>query len=189
MGIRPTGADRASLGWSSLDGSITGEAQRRTCHVRSEVVPGASAGGGGGAGGAHPAGRYGAAYVACQHEEADDHESDDGSNDSPSAELNGHRMTIRRLGAGSTPAAALVEGRQQKRDRQDHAEGERCHDGRELGHDGSLITAGERVEDQPKAVPDNLGGRIESPRPEDQAHGHAGNTDDLGSHGPDGNGM
>jgi hypothetical protein len=52
----------------------------------------------------------------------------------------------RQLGAGSTPAAALVEVWQQKRDRQDHAEGQRCHDGQELGHDGSLITAGERVE-------------------------------------------
>ena len=115
MGIPPTGADRASIGRSSLDGSITGEAQRRTCHVRSEVVPGVSAGGGGGAGGAHPAGRYGAAYVACQHEEADDHESDDGPNDSPSAELDGHRMTIRRFGAGSTPAAALVAVRKHHR--------------------------------------------------------------------------
>ena len=46
----------------------------------------------------------------------------------------------------------------------------------------SLITASERVEGNPKAVPDPLSGEIDPPRGVDQAQGHAGNSEDLGSH-------
>jgi hypothetical protein len=46
----------------------------------------------------------------------------------------------------------------------------------------SLVTASERVEGRPKAVPEHLSGPIENPREVDQAQGHAGNGENLGSH-------